>query len=198
MALLGVFPPNYIVDNESDRSTSWPEGTMVYCKDTNKLYVLEGTSWILIGPASGTVNIVKKGADQRHESTSWATITNLAQSVAANEDWAFEIFLWVTLEQTTAACVCGMTGPASPANFALETLNPQGLSNQVFTHGISGYDSGGNQPGSGPANTYLIKLDGILENGASAGTLQPRIEGETATGYIDILAESWARYTKLN
>lgn len=32
--------PIMIADTEADRSTSWAEGTIVYCKDTNKLYAL--------------------------------------------------------------------------------------------------------------------------------------------------------------
>lgn len=38
----------FVVDNESERSTSWPQYSMVWCKDTKNCWLLDGTGWYLI------------------------------------------------------------------------------------------------------------------------------------------------------
>ena len=45
--------PHFIVDTESERSTGWPDGSRVYCKDTKKSYQLIGGVFELVGPGSG-------------------------------------------------------------------------------------------------------------------------------------------------
>jgi hypothetical protein len=37
------------VDTESQRDTAWPDGTMVYCKDTDATYVLDNSVFITVG-----------------------------------------------------------------------------------------------------------------------------------------------------
>jgi hypothetical protein len=45
--------PPFTVSTESERNTEWPDGSRVYCKDTNKSYVLDDGVFILVGPGSG-------------------------------------------------------------------------------------------------------------------------------------------------
>lgn len=46
----------YICDTESERSTDFGEGAFAYCKDTDKLYYLDVSTWVLInGGGSSTV-----------------------------------------------------------------------------------------------------------------------------------------------
>lgn len=44
----------YICDTESERSTDFGDGARAYCKDTDKLYYLDGTTWVLINGAGGS------------------------------------------------------------------------------------------------------------------------------------------------
>jgi hypothetical protein len=44
--------PPFTVTTESERNTEWPDGTRVYCKDTNKSYVLDDHTFVLIGGGS--------------------------------------------------------------------------------------------------------------------------------------------------
>ena len=45
--------PFFIVDLESERSASWPDGSRVHCKDTGKNYILDTGAWVLMGPGAG-------------------------------------------------------------------------------------------------------------------------------------------------
>lgn len=38
--------PRFIVDYETERNVAWPEGSRVYCKDSQKMYVLIGGTFI--------------------------------------------------------------------------------------------------------------------------------------------------------
>jgi hypothetical protein len=45
-------PQSYVADTEAERSTGWPEGSKVFCKDTNKEYYLKGGAFYLLGGGS--------------------------------------------------------------------------------------------------------------------------------------------------
>lgn len=38
-----------VIDAESDRNSSWPEGTAVFCLDTDRNYVMKGGNWVHVG-----------------------------------------------------------------------------------------------------------------------------------------------------
>ena len=50
--LLGSNGGRYVVDLESERDLGWGEGSIVFCKDTNKMYTLIGTTWQEAGAAA--------------------------------------------------------------------------------------------------------------------------------------------------
>ncbi len=49
MAITICSHPHITVDTESERSTGWPDGARVYCKDTKKKYVLDAVVFQLFG-----------------------------------------------------------------------------------------------------------------------------------------------------
>jgi len=49
MAITPISPNFFIVDTEAERSTGWADGVMVFCKDTNKTYVLKAGTFKLLG-----------------------------------------------------------------------------------------------------------------------------------------------------
>lgn len=49
MAITPAIQPRLILDEESERSTGWPDGTEVFCKDTGKSYILDASAWVLTG-----------------------------------------------------------------------------------------------------------------------------------------------------
>jgi hypothetical protein len=54
MAIITVQQPSFIVDSESERSTSWPNGSEVYCKDTKKTYRLESSVFEPVASGTGS------------------------------------------------------------------------------------------------------------------------------------------------
>lgn len=52
MAVITITQPPFIVDSESERSTSWPEGSLVWCKDTLKFYQLNSSAWTLMSDSA--------------------------------------------------------------------------------------------------------------------------------------------------
>lgn len=48
MAIGTVTQPVFWVDTEAERSTSWPESSIVYCKDTKCIYVLKSGAFYTI------------------------------------------------------------------------------------------------------------------------------------------------------
>lgn len=52
MTVATITQPPFIVDLESERSTTWPDGSFVFCKDTNKIYQLLSGVFIQMSPSS--------------------------------------------------------------------------------------------------------------------------------------------------
>lgn len=49
--------PYFIVSTEAERSTSWPNESLVYCEDTDKWYVLKSGAWMHLGGAATDVYV---------------------------------------------------------------------------------------------------------------------------------------------
>lgn len=48
MTVQTISQPPFVVDSESERNSSWPDNSFVFCKDTGKLYQLEAGVWVLM------------------------------------------------------------------------------------------------------------------------------------------------------
>jgi len=49
MAITPISPNYFIVDTEAERNTGWADGVNVFCKDTNKTYVIKAGVFKLVG-----------------------------------------------------------------------------------------------------------------------------------------------------
>lgn len=49
--------PSFICDTETERNTGWPDGSIIYCKDTDKLYVIDAGVFKFIGPGADTAAV---------------------------------------------------------------------------------------------------------------------------------------------
>lgn len=54
----------YVVDLESERTTTWPEGARVFCKDTRKLYILTNGVFIMQGLDYDGISKITVGTTQ--------------------------------------------------------------------------------------------------------------------------------------
>ena len=62
MAIVHAPNPRLIVDTEAERSTGWPDGIEVFCKDTGKYYQLSGGAWVLKGASVDALNTLVQAA----------------------------------------------------------------------------------------------------------------------------------------
>jgi hypothetical protein len=56
MTIVTTVQPRFVVDSESERSTEWPQFSLTYCKDTQKAYILHGTSFVGLQGAPGATS----------------------------------------------------------------------------------------------------------------------------------------------
>ena len=54
MAIVTCIQPQFIVDLESERDLAWPDGSFVYCKDTDKTYMVVEGSFKAVSGSGGT------------------------------------------------------------------------------------------------------------------------------------------------
>src|SRR3990167_610049 len=54
MAIWTQAQPPFIVDTEAERSTSWPDGSLIHCLDTDKTYILCSGSFHTVSGSTGT------------------------------------------------------------------------------------------------------------------------------------------------
>lgn len=86
MAVRGA--PNLIVDTEAERSTAWPEGTHVFCRDTNNSYVLRDGAFSSRGGGGGVSDSDPRLTDARTplaHSHPQSEVTSLVADLAAKE-----------------------------------------------------------------------------------------------------------------
>jgi hypothetical protein len=115
-----------------------------------------------------------KTADETvNNSTTLQNDDHLAWTVAANEVWAFHGFLYFTVASGDPGAKWTFTVPASCTGWYLvngpaANVDGAGVADQAFpgaiattrTYGVSGLTS------------FLVALDGVIINGANAGTVQ--------------------------
>ena len=53
MGIKTLYQPKFIVDTEGERPVGLPDGLHIYCRDTQKTYIVDGGNFVLMGPTSG-------------------------------------------------------------------------------------------------------------------------------------------------
>lgn len=162
---------------------------------------LETTIAGLTGTASGSgATVTKKSADQAITGSSLANVTDLSASVAANTDYLFEFVIVYRSADSLVGLGLAVTCPSSPTDFAYGVQIPNqadGSGGEWQGYGTSSGDQV-TSPNAPHVNTSMIaRVQGILRNGANAGTLQLQAANETATNNITIKAGSILRLTAI-
>ncbi|MBA3355775.1 MAG: hypothetical protein H0U18_07520 [Pyrinomonadaceae bacterium] len=161
----------------------------------------DGQGFSVVSPYGGS-QVKRKTADQVHALTTLSDITDLTFAVEANARYGLSAnFIW---QSATATVGIGFSvnGPASPTAVALICeiigVRTAATAGAVTSYPITAYAGGITSIAVDAVNTdYMAKIDGIFENGATAGTLALQVKAETATN-VTVRAGSTAVLTRLS
>jgi hypothetical protein len=146
-------------------------------------------------PAASGVTVQKVTADQALTAVALVDITGLGFAVAANGNYEFEYLLAITSAALTTGWQFGFTGPASPTMFAA-TCEYQSSATAWTTATLTAV---GNFPlvtaAYAAATPIVVRIKGVLANGANAGTLQLRGGTEVANSAITVKRGSTLKVT---
>lgn len=146
------------------------------------------------GPAGlGVAALVKKTADQANSTVTLANVTDLAFSVAANGVYGFMFVVVYKTAALTTGLRLEMNGPTLGTGLVHYVAEFSVAANLWHTrHSPTAYGGAGTSLAVDLANTNrLARVQGVLRNGTTAGSLSLQFASEVATSAVTILAGSW-------
>ena len=142
--------------------------------------------------------IALKTSDQTAIGTAYADVTGTGLAVAANTTYAFEFSIIADANATTTGIDIACNGPpgATSINYIqpLYNVNVSGFVEKYAT----AYDSDSANATSMGTEKAVMKVKGILINGATAGTLIARAKREAIGAGPNVRAGSYGTLTKLS
>ena len=138
--------------------------------------------------------------DSSNATTTFANVTGLTFEMLASKTYIIEA--WLIFQSNTAGTGIkfALNGPASPAAVALLAHVPISLAlyASCVTLASRAYNTGTPSASVDTINANLLcKVDAIVRNGTTAGTLAIRFAAET-TGTVKIMTGSVLRYRQVN
>lgn len=155
-------------------------------------------------PASGTlsnclgaIQICRITSDQTSTGSTYVDVTGLSFSVAANKAYAFYFMLFVDTDAGTTGADVAVNGPASPTLIRY-MAQFWSAATTLASRNCSAYDTDTASPGGNGATAAPYIMQGILVNGANAGTLIARCKREAVGSGANIRAGSFGLLVALN
>ena len=144
--------------------------------------------------------VLRTTGDITNATTTFANITGLTFTMLANKDYIIEA--WLIFQSNTAGTGIkfAVNGPSSPAAVGLLAHIPIALTlyASCATLASRAYDTGTPSISVDTINSNLLcKIDGLVRNGTTQGTLAVRFAAET-TGTVKIMTGSVLRYRQAN
>ena len=140
---------------------------------------------------------VVASADQTAIGTSFADVTSLSFSVAANKTYYFRFDMIADSDATTTGIDVAVNGPASPTSINY-TQRPWNSASAIRAQPASAYDNNTAQANSAGATRAIYAVEGVLVNGANAGALAARIKREAVGSGPNVRAGSFGVLVLLN
>jgi hypothetical protein len=141
----------------------------------------------------------KTDADNSTISTTLQPTTGLGFALAANTTYSFDYYIRFQTTVSTTGIALALTGPGSPAfiNYAVNTPVAADGTAGMFSGWGTAYDDQTVGTGVQTAGTaYVARIHGIIQTGATPGTLLPRFRTEVAGSSVSVKTDSWgALYT---
>lgn len=129
-------------------------------------------------------------SDQTAIGTAFADITQLTFTVAANTSYYFKFCIIAVADATTTGIDVAVNGPASPTKIAYQNRYWNSASS-LLHRGSTGYDDNNASGDSSGATQRMYEVEGVLRNGANAGSLTARIKREAVGSGPDVKAGSF-------
>ena len=172
------------------RPAAGEAGRTYYATDTKTLSIDNGTTW------DTPIKIVRKTADEELTNTTLQNDDELLFAVAANEKWAFELYL-ITAGHDNGDIKVDFTGPTAFTSLRWSGL---GYSAAGVGGGTLSLSSIQDPPDaiafalSAPGTDWPVHLKGVLINGANAGNVTLRwAQNTTYATATKVLAGSWLK-----
>jgi hypothetical protein len=127
--------------------------------------------------ASGAPIVSIKGSDQTAIGTTYADVTGTGIAVAANTNYYFRFVLFMDADAATTGIDVAVNGPASPTQISY-TVEYWTSATAVAKRHYTAYDGNPASTASNGATARPFIIEGILRNGANAGTLIARAKRE--------------------
>ena len=144
----------------------------------------------------GFTQVAVKSTDQTLIGASYADVTGLGLSVAANTTYLFEFGLICDSDATTTGIDVSCNGPASPTALSYEQVYWTSATAQT-SRPAAAYNANTASTSSNGATRALFYVRGVLRNGANAGTLVPRVKRENVGAGPNVRSGSYARLIQL-
>jgi hypothetical protein len=146
-----------------------------------------------LAPYAQAQTFARVSADRTNTTTTFADVTNLTFSIAASTNYAFTCEVSYTTAVTTTALQLSINGPASPTAMRY-TVVTQTTATAIHSASQSAYDTVTNPATGGGATALPVRITGVLENGANAGTLAIRFRSEIAASVVTVQRGSFCTF----
>lgn len=190
-----------IADTEAERSTSWPNGSRVFCLDTMKMYILIAGVFQLVVPAGGGgggPNMLRTTGDQIINGTAFQNITGLTFPVVANTDYAFDFY--ITFRSTLATGFrFAVNGPAGVVDHFMTyqtVANSElvGVATWLQKHSVT-FDAMTVTTATIAAGVDLhCRITGRFKCGGAGGTFAARVASEAANADLVVQRGSFGTW----
>jgi hypothetical protein len=146
---------------------------------------------------SGWTTVSKASDQSRTTNTVLADDNTLVFNVGSSTVYRFRGYIWAYSATTTPDLKWGFNGPASPTGFVYRYATGGEVSALTEVAPALTYDAGHNlNIATGSAEGAAIRFEGLLSNGANAGTLAFRWAQNTSNGTaITVRAGSYIEYS---
>ena len=138
--------------------------------------------------------------DVPNATTNFADITGLTFTMLASKDYIIEAWLIFQSNAAGTGIKFALNGPASPVAVVMNANIPIALTLYASGNMLASraYDTGTPSISVDIVNSNLLcKIDGLVRNGTTQGTLAVRFAAET-TGTVKIMTGSVLRYRQVN
>lgn len=141
-------------------------------------------------------------ADVVNATVSFADITGLTVAIKASKVYLVELYLFYITNATTTGAQFGFNGPAGSSllAFGQDSASTPGIASTNIAAGvISAYETNIVTSTTGPAAVRAIaQIQGIIENGTTAGTLAARCRSEVAVAAgLTVQRGSWMKVREI-
>ncbi len=154
------------------------------------------------GGAGEAEIILVTTADVINATITFANITGLTFSMLASKTYIIEAWLIFQSSAIATGIKFALNGPASPVAVVMNADIPIALTLYASGNMLASraYDTGTPSTGVDAANANLLcKIDGLVRNGTTAGTLAVRFACEVATSPgVTVKAGSVLRYRQVD